>query len=236
MRPTLHQAKIAATIVSLWHVNFPVCRAYQNYSIPARPDNGLLITNPEFSRTFGSLRIQDAHGTMDIGERRNLPQSFDAYSVADDIVANDGLQTYGVFVPDGDEPAKEELQIAQAILLRKARQLIQEGDIKYSKLETRREISDLNRWAVVQLEEKRDWVYVHTAEVKVALPPCLACGSEAKIPDPAVCWNCSYVMNARKARDLGILPALEGELVGVGAGAAPVRGPGGKFTPAPKEK
>ena len=233
MRPNRNQQAIRATLVSLWHVAFPITRNYQNYSVPPRPDNGLLITDPKFSETYGRLVVGDASGSMDIGDKRGLPQSFDAYSIADDIVASDELNKYGVFVSDGDEPSRDELRVAQAILLRRARTLVQEGDIKYSKPQTRAEISDLNRWAVVQLEEKREWVYQRSDEelVKTVLPSCPNCGSEAKILDPASCWNCAFIMDAKRARQLGLLPGDE-ELVGAG----PVRGAGGKFQPSkPKE-
>jgi predicted Zn-ribbon and HTH transcriptional regulator len=221
-----------ATIVSLWHTPFPVVRPYQNYPIPPRPDNGLLITDPKFSETYGSLVVGEASQKMDIGDNRKLPQTIDAYAIADDIVASDQLTGYGVFVADADAPTKEELRIAQAILLRKARTLIGEGDIKFSRVETRKDISDLNRWAVVQLEEKRDWVYQRPDDtlVKVHPPVCPNCGSEAKILDPASCWNCAFIMDVKRARQLGLLPGDE-ELVGAG----PVRGAGGKFQPKPKE-
>lgn len=231
MRPNRNQQAIRATIISLWHVMFPVVRPFQNYAIPPRPDNGLLITDLKFCQTYGSLMIGDAAGRMDIGDKRGLPQSYDAYSIADDIVANDQLNAYGVFVPDGDEPTVKELQVAQAILLRKARTLIQEGDIKFGRVETRKDISDLNRWAVVQLSEKREWVYQRPDGdlIKEVLPNCEACGVEQKILDPAICWNCKTVLNSEKAQRLGLEP--ERELVG----STPVRGPGGKFQPKPKE-
>jgi len=172
MRPNRNAAAIRALVVSLWHVPFHVTRPYQNYTVPARPDNGLLVTDPKFFETFGSLLISQAGQNMDIGERRSLPQVFDAYAIADDIVMTEELFKYGVFVPDGDEPLKRDLQAAQGLLIKKAKQLVGEGDIKYSKPQTRAEISDLNRWAVIQLQEKREWVYAHDEQVKLALPNC----------------------------------------------------------------
>lgn len=207
MRPSKTAPKVKATIVSLWHIGFHCSRPYREYMVPPRPDNGLLITDPHFCETFGELVIEAASQKMDIGEKRGIPQpDVDAYAIADDLVEADQLRGYGVFVPDGDEPTKKDLQAAQGLLLKKARILVQEGDTKYSKPQTRAEISDLNRWAVAQLEEKREWVYIHEETVKEILPRCRSCGTEALIPDPAVCFRCGFEMNPKKARELAIPP------------------------------
>lgn len=209
MRPSRNAAKIRAIIVSLWHIPFYVSRPYREYTVPARENNGLLITDSKFCQTWGELVIEEAKQAMDIGEKRRIPQpDVDAYAIADDIVQAEELYKFGVFVPDEDKPKVIDLQKAQGLLIRKARQLVAEGDIKYSKPHTRAEISDLNRWAVEQLEEKREWVYYHEGEPKEILPLCASCGSEARVPDPAICWNCKFEMNPKKCRELGIpLPA-----------------------------
>jgi len=33
--------------------------------------------------------------------------------------------------------------------------------------------------------------------------------------DPASCWNCAFILNPKKARELGVIPT-EAELAGVG--------------------
>src|SRR5512144_1322342 len=153
MRPSRTAQKVKAIIVSLWHIPFYVSRPYREYTIPAREPNGLLVTDPHFCDTWGELVIEEAKQAMDIGEKRRIPQpDVDPYSIADDIVQSEELFKYGVFVPDEDKPTVRALHAAQGLLIRKARQLVAEGDIKYSKPQTRAEISDLNRWAVEQLE------------------------------------------------------------------------------------
>ena len=204
MRPKRNAPKPRALIVSLWHQSFPVPRSYQSYSIPAREDNGLLITDPNFCKTYGELLIDEAFGKMDIGDRRDLPQLFDAYAIADDIVMSDELYKFGVFVPDEDEPSMKSLQAAQGLLIKRAKLLVQEGDTKYSKPQTRAEVSDLNRWAVIQMQEQREWVYQNEVSIKVPLSRCPACGKLQEIPDPAKCWNCGMFLNLKKAVELGL--------------------------------
>lgn len=217
-RPNRSQPRPRALVVSLWHQPFPVTRPYQNYTVPARPDNGLLITDREFCKTYGELLIADAQQNMDIGDKRGVPQSFDAYAIADDIVASEELFKFGVFVPDEDQPTLKALQAAQGLLIKRAKLLVQEGDIKYSKPQTRAEISDLNRWAVVQMQEEREWVYQGIDQVKEVLPHCPNCGMEQKILDPASCWNCSLILDVEKARKLGLPIPNSVEVALAGAG------------------
>ncbi len=192
-----------AVVVSLWDYPFHVERSYGSYNIPARPDNGTTILDQEFTQSYSTLTVQDAKEGMDIGEKRRIQMKESAEDIAYDIVKNDDIEKFGCFVAAGMAPTEKELQLARGRILAFFRYLIQDGDVKWGKPQTRNEITDLHRKAVKELGEAREWVYKEKA-VTVPLDRCPACGKEQEIEDPAICWNCRTVLNKAKAKKLGI--------------------------------
>jgi hypothetical protein len=220
--------EITALLVSLWHAPFQLSRSFQIFHLAPRPSNGCRIVDKEFTQSFSTLTIRDCPDRMDIGDKRGIPSMINAEDIAADLIDNDNLGKFGIFVAAGPTPTPEELELARAILIKKAKDLVADGDMKWARLETRKEITDLNRWAVLQLGETREWAYEYQEPAPiVAVPNCPACGIEQKIASPAICWNCRYPIDLKKAQQLGLLPDEEPEdeqpeIVG--------RGSGGRFT------
>jgi len=213
-----------AVIGSLYDFPFHIERPYGVYIIPARPKDDLVTIDPDYWKTYGTLLVQDAVEGMDIGEKRRIQMREYGPAIALDLVKSEDLVKFGVFVADGKVPTPEELQLAWARLIAHYRYLIQDGDNKYSKPETRREISDLHRRAVTHLREKREWVY--SFRDVTPTPICPFCGETQRIHDAAICWNCKQIINVDRATELGMIPPVP---VTVGAEPNVVRGPGGKF-------
>ncbi|MCI0725044.1 MAG: hypothetical protein L0338_39680 [Acidobacteria bacterium] len=213
-----------AVIVSLWDYTFHVERTYGSYTIPARSDNGTTVLDPEFTKSWGELAVGDAKEGMDIGDKRRITMRELAHDIAFDIVKNEDMEKFGVFVCRGAKPTFDELELARARIIAHFRFLIQDGDVKWAKPETRRDITDTHRKAVVQLAEKREWVYTFRQPLELA--NCPACGMEQKVEDPVICWNCKFPINREKALELGIIEEAQ---------PAIVRGAKGQFQSVKKE-
>jgi len=192
-----------ATVISLWGTSFHFERTHGSYNIPARPENGFSILQPEFIKSYATMVCIDTKEGMDIGEKRRIQMKEIARDIAEDIVANEDVAKFGLFVARGDEPTEKELQLSRGRILAYFRYLIQDGDVKWGKPQTRNEITDLHRTAVKQLGESREWVY-QQREVEAALDRCPACGKKQEIEDPAICWNCKTVLSPAKAKKLGL--------------------------------
>jgi len=192
-----------ATIVSLWGTSFHFERTHGSYNMPARPDNGCSILDADFIKSYATLVVSDTKEGMDIGEKRRIQMKEVAIDIAEDIVANEDVAKFGMFVAKGELPTEKELQLSRGRILAFFKYLIQDGDVKWGKPATRNEITDLHRTAVKQLGESREWVY-REKPVEIDMGRCPACGKKQEIDDPAICWNCKTVLNKSKAKKLGI--------------------------------
>lgn len=192
-----------AVVVSLWSTPFHFERTHGSYNLPAREDNGCTILDADFIKSYATMTVYDTREGMDIGEKRRIQMREIALEIAEDIVANEDIAKFGCFVAAGDKPTEKELQLSRARILAFFKYLIQDGDVKWGKPQTRNEITDLHRIAVKQLGESREWVYQQKL-VEVELGRCPACGKKQEIADPAICWNCKVVLNKSKAKKLGV--------------------------------
>lgn len=192
-------------IISLWDSPFVVPRKHRHYQIPARPDNGKSILEPGFEESYGVCKVFDIEENLEFGEKQKVPWRETAEKVAPDIVTSEDMTKFGIFVAyDEGGPTAAELGRAKANLLRHLKWLVNDGDKKYSRPETRADVNDLHRKAVIMLGEQREWVYQLVENLVDQSSKCPACGSDFRIPDPAVCAVCGAVLNQERAAKYGL--------------------------------
>lgn len=192
-------------IVSLWDSPFVVPRKHRHYHIPARPDNGKTILDDGFEESFSVCKVFDIEENLEFGEKQKVPWRETAEKVAPDIVNSEDLSKFGIFVAhDEGGPTKAELGRAKMTLLKHLKWLVGDGDKKYSRPETRADLNDLHRKAVIMLGESREWVYQLVEKLVQQATRCPACGSEFRIAEPAVCAVCGAIIDAEKAAKFGL--------------------------------
>ena len=146
-----------------------------------------------------------------------IPVSIPAQVVADDFLrtervcfepGNEG-EHEGIFQCAGDTPGEGELIAARAARRAFLVKAVQHGDGIFGRLGARgiEQVPDFCKRAVVELKEKRDWVYQEGAE-KVQ---CEGCGERVLMLDdgskPAICGKCGAVLDREKALRLGLVQA-----------------------------
>jgi hypothetical protein len=116
-----------------------------------------------------------------------------------DLSAN--LTRWGVFIAEGDEPSKAELDAAKATLTKTMIDLVAQADkIAMGGPLEAKNISDHHRKAAAYLNVKREW-----ANVVGQLDQCPAC-FESINPKSAVCKHCDAVLDEPRAMQFKLGP------------------------------
>lgn len=160
-----------------------------------------------------------------------IPVSIPAQVVADDFLRTERVcfdpgneyEHEGIFqCSQGDVPSDGELTAARAARRAFLVRAVQHGDGIFGRVGTRgiEQIPDFCKRAVLELKEKRDWVYQEGA----AKVQCEGCGERVLMLDdntpPAICGKCGAVLDREKALRLGLIQPepvkIEDEAVEVG--------------------
>lgn len=157
-------------------------------------------------------------------EREFAPFNVPAELVAQDILRTEDLEREGAFLCEGEQPTAAELSKAHTRRTAWLTQCVREGDALYGRFGNRAldQIPDYCKRAVEELGEHKDWVF-QLAAPKMQCPGCgdmvglLRDGSK-----PAVCKGCGAILDAEKAKSLGMVKDVEApEPVEVGAERKP---------------
>jgi zinc-ribbon domain len=133
---------------------------------------------------------------LDLGDSRRFPFTITACQIAEDLLQD--LHDHGIFICDGARPTTEELATASARRDGFYQRLITEGDTRWARGHSFREISDLYRRAAIGLGVEHEWAYV-----PMRMHECPACGEKVKI-GAAVCKHCGAILDEDKAAKHGL--------------------------------
>jgi hypothetical protein len=188
--------KRRAYLANITDTDFTRSRTYGNYTIRAKGPG------EEYSLT----EIAPRRGIIDMGGKQVLdfpivPEEI-AADLAREINADAGEGSFlGVFVCGPTGPTKQELFDAHTRLEAFYDRCIQAGDIEWQRSEQIVMIPDLYKRAAKYRRQERDWA--HSVQPTLECP---GCGTNLR-PKVAVCKSCGAVIDAAKAKALGILPA-----------------------------
>src|ERR1051325_307894 len=203
--------KERVTIVNINHEPIPLI--FRTYHAPYQikspgPDEEYALTVIHWRRAY-------IDGEDDEPGRNETRSEFiiGAQEIADDlcreinanIVGARGLlgttSFWGLFVAKGDTPTREELDEAQRKLKLVMSNLVQMGDIEWSRYHRYELVPDTCRMAARFLKLEKEWAYVDVSQSA----ECPACGMKLPHKDVAICRSCNAILNRDKAVQFGLV-------------------------------
>jgi hypothetical protein len=157
---------------------------------------------------FALVEIQDAYATREETGEKRAKDLIGAYEIADDITRelNGGLVTgmepgatafAGLFVCKGDVPTEQELKLFRAALRRCDEQRVQNADNAWATYKNQMFCVDAIPAARRLGVEDREWLSVYRPT-----KDCPVCFTKLH-PQASVCRSCGYVVDAKRAKELG---------------------------------
>lgn len=199
----------SVSLVNITEQRWVIYRDYRAFVIPPR----------DLQLGYSIVRIVPFTAQMDIGDKRKMEVFISADEIAadlehhvnDDILKlNDGTPSFaGVFVAEGDEPTKSELDQANKLLRGFYLELVELADIEWDRTHNPNMIRDDMRRAARFLGVTKDWLYEQRQ-----LVDCPVCAEKIR-PGVAMCKTCGAILDPEKAAKYGIGTTAKAEEVEV---------------------
>jgi hypothetical protein len=165
-----------------------------------------------WKKDFADVGDYDPQYTRRSGVERRKEFTFDAKQIANDVckqINENGPgegSFFGVFVCEGSDPTKQELENAHNRLNAYFTQCVTAADSQWSASPRHDLISGVakrgGRWLKLNPED-HGWMSNFTK-----MDDCPACGTRIK-PGVAICKGCGAILDEEKARKFGLLERLE---------------------------
>lgn len=137
------------------------------------------IVGAKKGQRYGLTAVREYHDRIVYDDKHQIPVTFPAAEVAEDIVRNCNADAgddefpnsfLGVFLCAGDKPMDDELRDAENRLREFYTHLVRKADEKWSATHNYREITGAERRAAAYINIKREWLFA--PEENVACPFC----------------------------------------------------------------
>src|SRR6266850_1134139 len=185
------------------------------------------IAGAKKGERYALTPIREYHDRIVYDDKHQIPVTFPAAEVAEDIVRNCNADAgddefpnsfLGVFLCAGDKPMEDELRDAENRLREFYTHLVRKADEKWSATHNYREITGAERRAAAYIRVKREWLFA--PEANVTCPFC-----QQPMPAGAIIHagvgGCGQVVDKARYAEM-TKPLPPDEVVATGAGGAPI--------------
>lgn len=172
-----------AYIINVGDETWMVQRPYRNapYEIKARG-----------AERYTALEITGERDRIDMGDGKYAPLDIMADEIANDLIHEQNLAPFGLFVSYSENPTEQELKKAELRRNEHYMKLVGEADADWMRFHNITMIQDVAKRAARRMGYERDWLYDIPDQ-----DDCPACGEKIK-PGVAICKSCHCVIDAAK--------------------------------------